>query len=150
MKQRDRVLKTIYISIAIGCIFTFSLAGLMEIWPKVFASLFIAPSSDTMEMCASAIRIYFIMLTLLPINFIGTAYFQYTAQNGKAFILSICRQGVFLIPAIIMLPKYFGLNGIWMATPLSDFLSISLTIIFLLFETKRNSSSKRVLNNVEN
>lgn len=134
MKQPERVHKALYISILIGCAYSITLTTIMRIWPIYFAELFLDADSDTMDMCVHAMNIFFIMLTILPINIFGVGYFQSTAQNKKSFILSISRQGLFIIPALIILPKYYGLDGVWLATPVSDFISISLTTIFLAVE----------------
>ena len=46
------------------------------------------------------------------------------------------RQLVFLLPAIFILPLFFDLNGVFLAWPVSDFLSSIVTLIFLLLELK--------------
>lgn len=151
MKQKERVSEALYKGIGIGCIFSVLVTIALQVSPATFASLFISRESPTIVGTIKAIHIYFIMLTFLPINVLGTGYFQATAQSKKAFLLSVSRQGLFLIPALIILPIFFGLNGVWMATPVSDFISIFLTVIFLILENRKNFAKKEVpvLNNEE-
>ena len=48
-----------------------------------------------------------------------------------ALIFALSRQVLFLIPAVLLLPRWFGLNGVWGALPTADFLSAMITGVFL-------------------
>ncbi len=137
MGDKKRVAQTLWTGMGIAVAFAGTVFLALELFPTRFASLFLDPSSDTMKMCANGLRIYIAMLPLLPVNVIGTAFFQSTAQGTKAFMLSISRQALFLIPAVLLLPSIWGLTGVWVATPVADFLSISLTLFFLYRNHKR-------------
>jgi Na+-driven multidrug efflux pump len=136
MKNSDRVQRALVQGIAFGAVFSVVVFSAVELWPSVFASLFIDPKSPTMAICVRGIRISFIMLTLLPINIIGSTYFQSTAQSLKAFTLSISRSVIFLIPSVLILSPLFGLDGVWFAQPVADFLSVTLTVILLLHSSR--------------
>ena len=61
-------------------------------------------------------------------------------------ILSLARQGIFLIPAIIILPKFFQLDGVIFSQTVADFLTLFITLAFSLrivkkLNAKANSSS---------
>lgn len=51
-----------------------------------------------------------------------------------ALIITILRQILFLIPAVLILPLFFGLNGVWMSMPVSDFLSILIAGVLIYRE----------------
>ena len=51
-------------------------------------------------------------------------------------ILTMSRQIIILIPALFILPHFYGLNGVLYAGPLSDFLSSIITVTWLWFELK--------------
>jgi Na+-driven multidrug efflux pump len=73
-------------------------------------------------------------------NVIAT-YYQALGKAGPAFILSIARQGVFFIPALLILPSIFGLKGLYIAQPLADVITL-LTSIVLFIYTERNTFAK--------
>jgi Na+-driven multidrug efflux pump len=50
------------------------------------------------------------------------------------------RQFIFLLPLVIILPQFFGLTGVWMATPIADAISILATAIALLYHFKETPS----------
>lgn len=137
MKNQERVQKTLWYAIAIGAAFS-TIIWIAMLWnPSFFGSLFLDKNSSTMKMFEHALRIQIFVLPLLPINSIGTAFFQATAQSMKAFILSISRQIMFMIPALLIMPLFMGLTGTWMTAPIADSLSIMLVIVFLVSSRKQ-------------
>ena len=61
--------------------------------------------------------------------------------SGKATVLALARQGIFYIPAIIILPRLFAQTGIALAQPVADILSFILTI-FLVMPTLKELKAK--------
>lgn len=74
---------------------------------------------------------------------IGASVFQTLGRAGMAFMLSISRQVLFVVPLVLLLPGIFNppLLGVWSAFPLSDFLSFLVTGFFLLREMRRLRSA---------
>ncbi|MBO7247719.1 MAG: MATE family efflux transporter, partial [Bacteroidaceae bacterium] len=54
----------------------------------------------------------------------------------RSIIMSLSRQLIILIPCLIILPNYFGINGVWYSMPVADGLSVILALTFLLMEMK--------------
>jgi Na+-driven multidrug efflux pump len=132
MKRHDRVRRTLALGIIWGIILAAIASLFVEIFPQLSASLFINSDSPTMAICIRAIRICFIMVPLLSIYTISSGYFQSTAQPLKAFVLSICRQPLFMVPCLLIIPLVLGLDGVWLSMTVSDFLAILLAIILLI------------------
>ncbi|MEJ8553494.1 hypothetical protein [Tepidibacter sp. Z1-5] len=55
--------------------------------------------------------------------------FQSLGKGKEAFLLSASRQGIFLIPAILILPKFMGLDGVIFSQVVADFFTIIVTYI---------------------
>ena len=68
---------------------------------------------------------------------ITTTYFQATGQAMKASILSMLRQMILLIPFVIILPLFMGLDGILYAGPSADFFAAFIILCFTIKEMKR-------------
>ena len=83
-----------------------------------------------------AIRIWFLCLPLVGFQMVSASYFQAVGKARTATFLASTRQLIILIPAVIILPKLFGLNGILYAAPLADFLSSVITGIWLRMELR--------------
>lgn len=91
-------------------------------------------------------RIIVIFLPILGFLIVGGALFQAIGKPVPALIINFSRQVVFLLPAIFILPIFFGLNGVFMSWPVSDFLSFIVTIVFIIIEIRIiNKSIDRVV-----
>ncbi len=84
-----------------------------------------------LEASTPALRIAFIATPLIAINLIGSAYFQSTGKAMSALVLTLTKQGFFLIPLILILPRFYGLNGIWYSFPIADIGAAVITYYFL-------------------
>lgn len=135
MRQTSRVWKTLWTGIGLGCIFTFTLFALMEIFPEAFASLFLDPASPTMAVCAHGIRLQMLALPVLSFSVLSTAYFQSTAQGKKSFFISLLRQ-LLVIIGVLLLPNFFQLSGVWLAGPFSELLSLVVASLMLLADRR--------------
>ncbi|KJS74327.1 MAG: multidrug transporter MatE [Desulfotomaculum sp. BICA1-6] len=79
----------------------------------------------------NALRIMFALSLTIGIQMVTGAVFQALGKARAAFILSMSRQVLFLIPLILILPFIFGLNGVWLAFPVADLLSFILALWFI-------------------
>ncbi|MBN2520823.1 MAG: hypothetical protein JXB17_09990 [Bacteroidales bacterium] len=64
-------------------------------------------------------------------------YFQSIGKAGLSAILSLLRQVIVLIPVLLILPNYLGLDGVWLSGPISDTISAIITASFLIIEIKK-------------
>lgn len=129
-KKYDRVKKTLKlaaISATMICVFGFII---VEVLSHQIMSLF-NDDKQLVEIGTHGIRIFLLMLPIVGIQIIITNYFQSIGKASKAILLSLTRQVLFLIPLVMILPVFLGLDGIWVAGPVSDFSSAMLAIILL-------------------
>jgi len=77
-----------------------------------------------------------LMMFLVGAQVISSNFFSSIGKARLSFFLSLSRQVFILIPALLILPRFFGLDGIWYAIPLSDFLATILSTIFLIHQFK--------------
>ncbi|MDW7730815.1 MAG: MATE family efflux transporter [Methanolobus sp.] len=106
---------------------------ILSIFPGTFFSLF-SSDSDLISSGASALRIMILATPLIGLNVIGTTLFQATGKVKPSFFLSMCRQILFLIPLVLLLPYYFDVSGVWMAFPLSDLMAGLLSMFLIVRE----------------
>jgi putative MATE family efflux protein len=134
-KNYERVKKVLKEAI----IWTTVVAGVAFIIIFGFPNLILRIFSSDKEMITIGIipiRILSVFFITLGFQFIGGHLFQAIGKVLPALFLNITRQIIFLIPAIIILPIFFGLNGIWFSLPLSDLLNTILTSILVFNELK--------------
>ena len=86
---------------------------------------------------ARALRILSMLIPLAAVQIAGSNYFLAVGRPVKSLLLSTSRQFLILVPLILVLPHFLGLDGIWYAYPLADFLASALTLVFLAREVAR-------------
>jgi Na+-driven multidrug efflux pump len=91
-----------------------------------------------------ALRIAFLATPFIAVQLIGTAYFQAIGKAFPALILSLTKQGFFLIPLVLIMPLFFGLDGVWYSFPLADIASTIVTWYMLRKEIAREELAMAV------
>ena len=71
-------------------------------------------------------------MLLHPIIVVANMTFQSVGASGRATFLACCRQGVFFIPLILILPRTHGLFGVEICQPIADVLTFLVSLPFLL------------------
>ena len=133
---KSRVKEALKLGLTISTMFSVVMFILLQVFPQQFISMFLDPSSDTLQVAVRGLRIFILMLPLVSINLIGTGFFQSVAKSKYAILLGSLRQFICLLPLILILPKFLGLTGVWMVTPIADGISILATILALLYHFK--------------
>lgn len=134
-KQNIRTKKTIKQGILIATVFSVFSFVFLLFFGKFFISLFTNEISliNTSQMF---LNIVFIGFPIVGFQIISASVYQALGKSFKAFILTILREIVVLIPLILILPIHFGLNGIFYSYPISDFVSAFVTFFFIRHEIK--------------
>ncbi|WP_417362478.1 MATE family efflux transporter [Galbibacter sp.] len=139
----QRVKETINTAIKYAMLLGFCIFLLIMIFPGPITSVFTddpAVLSDTPK----AMRWVFAATPIVVIQLIGAAYFQAVGKALPAFLLTLTRQGIFFIPLILVLPRYYGEFGVWVSFPLSDALSTVVTAYFLNREIQHKLNTQPV------
>ena len=89
-----------------------------------------------MQLGTHAIRICAAMFPVVGFQIVSSGYFQAVGKPKHALLLGLSRQFLLLIPAIMILPRFLGLDGIWIAIPAADLCSSILTGTWLFFELR--------------
>ena len=112
----------------------------MMFFPRYFLSIF---SSDPILISSGIVplRILVVFFPLVGMHMVSASFFQSLGKAIQSLLIISTKQFLLLIPAIYILPKIFGLNGVWLAMPAADFLSLSIAGIFI-FSEMRNFNRK--------
>lgn len=82
------------------------------------------------------LRILFMFMPFVGVQMVGGSLFQALGKARPAFILALLRQALILIPLVLILPRYFGISGLWAAFPFADFTSAAVTGVWMLAEMR--------------
>lgn len=110
---------------------TLSLWGVCMLFPDNMAKVFTTDAQMVSEIAHGLVR-YMLLFPLIPVQMITSHLFM---AIGKAFIsvvLTLLRQLLFLIPLLLLLPTFWGVDGVWFSEPLACFLATALTVAVLI------------------
>lgn len=127
-KLYDRVLKAFWfcLKISIGALFTLGILGLV-LAPGI-VTIFRREDLEVITIGTRALRFQSMTLPLTAWIIMTNMLLQTIGKSKEASIVAVARQGLFFIPAIIILPQIFGLLGVQLSQPVSDILSFILTL----------------------
>jgi putative MATE family efflux protein len=139
-KQTERVSRvlTLTILLATGVMTTGFLVG--ELFPHAVASLF-TREKELIDIAVPGLRIVFMFFPIVGFQMVTSNFFQSIGKSGKAIYLSLTRQVLFLLPALLIFPSFFGVKGVWMSMPAADLLA-SVNAGYLLLQEYRKSKAK--------
>lgn len=136
-KNYSRVKET-YKKAAIPAIIISVVAFLaFQIFPRQIVGIFGNGDGLYFEFAVRYMRIFMMMVFLYGIQPLTVNYFNSIGYAKQGIILSLSRQGFFLLPLLITLPIFFGLNGVLYAGPIADSLALAISFTLIIRNFKQ-------------
>lgn len=132
-RVKDTIKKSIYFGTILGTTIFFGII----IFKEQIISIFTKDTNLLLE-TPNAMIIVFLATPVITMQLIGSAYFQAAGKTIPALFLTLLKQGIFLIPLAYILPKYYGVLGVWWSFPIADVLSTIITFLVLKREVDKN------------
>jgi putative MATE family efflux protein len=135
----DRVSRTLKLALCTVFIFTSVCSIAMFFFAEILLYPFanVEDGSELLTLGCRAARIFVSMLAAAGVVIVMAGYFQANGAPGLAIRLTVIRQVILFIPMILILPLFFGLDGVWLAIPFCDFCSFLFVAVLIYREFKR-------------
>lgn len=134
-KEYDRARKALFSATIAGTIILTLGFVLIKIYPEKFIGIF-TNDDKLISLALNGIKIYSITLPIIGISILGTVYFQSIGSAKVSMVLGLLRQVIILIPVILVVPKIYGLDGVWMSQPIADLGAMIVVGLFLIRDIK--------------
>ncbi len=136
--KNDRVKQGIRFMAITGIVYTAVMWLVIELFPAAFIRIF-SNDTETIELGARALRIYFMGFVFMSLQFMGQSTFVGLGKSKRAVFFSILRKVVIVVPLTIFLPMFMdlGTDGVFLAEPISNLvggLACFLTMYFTLYK----------------
>lgn len=126
----ERVLLALkYTTITAVAIATFGFL-LCESIPHYIARMF-TTDRELIDISAHGLRIVVAVFPLVGLQVVSSSFFQSIRNAKKAIFLSLTRQLLFLVPGLIILPRYYGVDGVWISMPIADTVAAVISVVML-------------------
>jgi Na+-driven multidrug efflux pump len=109
---------------------------LLMTFPRQFVMIF-NKETALVEFGSYAIRAWFLCLPVVGFQILGANFFQAISRPRSAMFLTLTRQILFLIPAILLFSWIWGIDGLLYAAPFADALAALITGIWFYFGIKK-------------
>lgn len=130
-------IKEIYFAcLKYACVISVAAFLAFQVFPRQILSVFGAKGDLFFEFGVSYFRTYMLMTFLNGIQPITFNFFTAIGKPIKSMTVSLSKQLIFLIPLVILLPRFFGITGVLYAGPIADIAAFSITLVFLRNEMK--------------
>jgi len=130
-KKFDRVKEAIKLAITVATSIVVVGFIITRLFPELLVSMF-NRDAELLVFGTMAISSWFMMLPVVGFQIIAANFFQAIGRSKSAMFLTLTRQIIFLIPAVIFFPQFWGVEGLLYAAPFADLLAAILTGYFFI------------------
>lgn len=134
-KNYGRVKETLFYAIKVGTIVSSMGFLLGMFFPRQLSGIF-TTDKELIDIAENGIKIAAMGFPLVGLQIVISNFFQSIGYAAKAMIQSLSRQLLFLVPVLIIFPRFWGLNGVWAANPIADTLAALLSIYLLILQMR--------------
>ena len=118
-KRMDRVKTVLRYGIIAATLITFIGWLIMQLIPEALAMMF-TNDANLLLISVEAMRYCSLFFFLAGSQIVFVTFFQSLGMPSIAILLSLCRQMLLLLPALVVLPLFLGLKGVWLSLPFAD------------------------------
>lgn len=136
-RKYGRVRKTYRLAVSANLIISAAGFILFQFFPYYIIALFGTGEPAYFEFAIRFMRIFLFMVIVNGVQLLSSNFFAAIGKPVKGLILSMTRQVIFLIPLVLILPLFFGLDGILYAGPAADCIAFVVTVVLIMREMKK-------------
>lgn len=136
-RQFERVTQALRIAVVTACICGAIISGCMWSGASLLTQVFLNPSEPAYTLAVAGLPVLGICALFFALNITFIGYYQSREQSARAIIYMLLRGVIFVVPGFFLLPRIFGETGLWLAIPVSEFLTLLvITIAYLTTRTR--------------
>jgi len=136
-KQYDRVKKAVTLSLKAGSVVCITAFVLFQLFPRQIIGLFGNGSELYFSFAERYFHIYLFFTFVNNVQPLSSTFFTSIGKPAKGAFLSLTRQIIFLLPLLLIFPRFFGIDGIMYAGPVADLVAAVISAVMLMAEVKK-------------
>lgn len=148
-KRYDRVLEAYFFCRRVALVFLLTMGIIMFAISTPIMHLFRKDDAEVIRIGALALKMQCCLLPFQSYVIMGNMLAQSIGYSFRATLTAISKQGLFFVPAILILPKLFGVTGLQLAQPVADALTFVLTYVIIKMVVKELRAMADAGDNVE-
>lgn len=129
--RHDRVKRVLSIAHLITFVIGTALFVLLFFFGANITSMFLKGDQELVEMAASGGKLYSLAFFLMGYNIVNSGFFTFIGKGMESVLVAASRGIVFVGIGILVLPIYFGINGVWVCVAFAELMSAIIGTILL-------------------
>lgn len=135
---RKKELKNLFVkSLVLTGIVAVVITFLSVCFAMPLAKMFVGYDPTLCKMTAQGLKIYSLSFVICGFNIFGSAFFTGLGNGKLSALISFLRTLVLQMAAVLILPIFFGMDGIWWAVTVAEVLTLSVTALLFLITRKK-------------
>lgn len=130
-KNQNELKSLLKKSSIIICAFAVCMFVFAEVLANPLAGIFVGYDANLMDMTVNAFSIFSFSFLCAGFSIFGSAFFTALNDGLTSALISFLRTLVFQVAAVLILPIFFGLNGIWFSIVTAEIISVIVTVAFI-------------------
>lgn len=140
----DRLMQVLKLAVIVGTCITTCGFLVAEFIPGACARLF-TTDSELIRLSVNGMRIMMAAFVLVGSQMVITNFFQSIGKAKISMFLSLSRQMIFLLPMLLLLPLFLGVDGIWWAMPISDTIAEIVAVVMMMKYMRKFKEQHKLL-----
>lgn len=140
----DRLMQVLKLAVIAGTCITTCGFLVAEFIPEPCARLF-TTDPELIRLSVNGMRIMMAAFVLVGSQMVITNFFQSIGKAKISMFLSLSRQMIFLLPMLLLLPLFLGVDGIWWAMPISDTIAEIVAVVMMMTYMRKFKEQHKLL-----
>lgn len=136
-KNRSELKSILRKSLTLIGSFALLMVFLAEITASPLANIFVGYDSTLINLTVSGFRIFALSFLFMGFSIYGSSFFTALGDGLTSALISFLRTLVFQIAAVLILPVFLGIDGIWLSIVVAELMSVMLTVLFLKLKQEK-------------
>lgn len=136
-KNSDELKNVLKKSLALTSIVSVVMVIAAVLLSGTISKIFVGYDAELHDMTSNALKLYSFSFLVCGFNIFSSAFFTGLNNGVVSAVISFTRTLVFQVAAVMLLPIFFGINGIWLAITAAESATLILTIIFFVTNRKK-------------
>jgi len=136
-KAYDRVREALWFCLKLSFVVLYALTICAYIFQNQVINFFTGGDAELTAITTNAMQIFLILYPFGAMAMIISGYFQSVESSGKALINGLSKNVFAVIPLVLILSRVMGIDGVWLAQPLSDAIAFAIALFLILRESKK-------------
>ncbi len=145
----DRLMRVLKLAVLVGTCITSTGFVIAEFFPEPCVRLF-TTDRQLIELSVNGLRVMMAAFIFVGSQMVIANFFQSIGKAKVSMFLSLSRQMIFLLPLLIILPMFMGVDGVWWAMPISDTVAVVVAIALMAAYMKKfKEQHKKIMSDGE-